>query len=52
MKRNLINYKTSIPAALALIAVGLYWTNLITQEQFTTGVALLTVVGLIGAKDA
>lgn len=52
MKKNLINYKTSVPAILALIAVGLYWSNIITQEQFTTGIALLTVVGLIGAKDA
>ncbi len=52
MKKNLINYKTSIPAVLGLVAVGLYWSNVITQEQFMTGIALLTTVGLIGAKDA
>ena len=52
MKKSLINYKTSIPAILGLVAVGLYWSNIITQEQFMTGIALLTTVGLIGAKDA
>jgi len=52
MKKSLINYKTSIPAILGLVAVGLYWSNVITQEQFMTGIALLTTVGLIGAKDA
>lgn len=52
MKKSLINYKTSIPAILGLVAVGLYWSNVITQEQFLTGIALLTTVGLIGAKDA
>ena len=52
MKRNLMNYKTTIPALLAIIAVGLYWFDVITQEQLTTGVTLFTTLGLIGAKDA
>lgn len=52
MKKSLINYKTSIPAILGLVAVGLYWFKLIDSEQLTTGVTLLTAAGLIGAKDA
>lgn len=46
------NYKTSIPAIMALIAVGLYWKGYITTEQLTVGVGVLTSVGLFGAKDA
>lgn len=52
MKRNLLNYKTSIPALLGVLAVGLYWFKLIDTEQLTTGVTLLTAAGLFGAKDA
>lgn len=52
MKRNLSNYKTSIPAALVIFAIGLYWMGKITQEQLSTGIAILVSVGLIGAKDA
>jgi len=52
MKKSLINYKTSIPAFLVVVAVGLYWFKLIDSEQLTTGVTLLTAAGLIGAKDA
>jgi hypothetical protein len=52
MKRNLMNYKTTVPALLAVVAVGLYWFKVIDVEQLTTGVTLLTTLGLIGAKDA
>jgi hypothetical protein len=46
------NYKTSIPAILGLVAVILYWTGFINTEQLTTGMAVLTGLGLLGAKDA
>lgn len=46
------NYKTSVPAILGLIAVGLNYAGIITIEQLTVGVSVLVSVGLIGAKDS
>lgn len=51
MKSLLKNYKTTIPAVLGIVSVAVYWAGYITTEQFTTGIALLTTVGLLGAKD-
>ena len=51
MKKYFYNYKTSIPAAIMLVAIILYWTAKISTEQFLTGIAALTAAGLIGARD-
>jgi len=51
MKKIFTNYKTTIPALLGLVAVTVYWMGYITTEQFSVGIALLTSLGLLGAKD-
>lgn len=45
------NYKTTLPAVLALLAVGLHWSGLIDQQQMVSGIAVLTAAGLMAAKD-
>lgn len=52
MKKYIKNYKTSIPGLLAFVAVGLMWKGYITAEQLTIGIATLSGLGLLGAKDA
>lgn len=47
----LTNYKTSLPALLALACVGLYFFDAIDKEQLTVGVSTLVALGLLGAKD-
>jgi hypothetical protein len=51
MMKLINNYKTSAPAILILVSIALYWGKLIDKEQFDTGVSLMTVMGLLGAKD-
>ena len=45
------NYKTTLPAIALVGCVIIYWCNVITTEQFITGTAALTGLGLLGAKD-
>jgi hypothetical protein len=45
------NYKTTLPGAALVVCVIIYWCNIITTEQFVTGTAALTGLGLLGAKD-
>ena len=45
------NFKTSVPAILGLVCVGLYFTNYIDDKQLAVGVATLVSLGLLGAKD-
>ena len=45
------NYKTTLPAVLLVGCVIIYWCNIITTEQFQMGMAALTSLGLLGAKD-
>jgi hypothetical protein len=47
-----MNHKTSVPGALALGLVGLYLFSIITTEQITVCVSVLTAVGLMASKDA
>lgn len=47
----LTNFKTSLPAALALACVGLYYANLIDKEHLTVGIGVFVSLGLLGAKD-
>lgn len=51
MNKFIKNYKTSLPALGVVVCVILYWSNVITGEQFTIGTAALTSAGLLGAKD-
>lgn len=51
LKSILTNYKTSIPALLGLVCVGLYFGDLITEKQLTVGVTTLLSLGVLGAKD-
>jgi hypothetical protein len=51
MKKILKNYKTTIPGLLIAVSLGLYWFGKITKEQLETGITILTVAGLLGAKD-
>jgi len=50
-KKIFNNYKTSIPAIGIVVCVIIYWSNIITSEQFTLGTGLLVSAGLLGAKD-
>lgn len=47
----LTNYKTSLPALLALTCIGLYFAKVIDKDHMETGVATLVALGLLGAKD-
>lgn len=51
LKGIFTNFKTSIPALLGLVCVGLYFTNYIDEKQLSIGVATLVSLGLLGAKD-
>jgi hypothetical protein len=45
------NYKTTVPAVIALLAVGLHWGGFINQDQLIAGATILSAVGLLGSKD-
>jgi len=45
------NYKTSIPALLGVVLIGLYVWGKIDSEQLTIGIGALGSLGLLAAKD-
>lgn len=46
------NYKTSLVGVVAFISVGLLWTNVINESQFTIGTGLLVSIGFLASKDS
>ncbi len=50
-KSLLTNYKTSLPAFLGLVCVGLYFFDVIDKDQLTVGIGAFVSIGLLGAKD-
>lgn len=46
------NYKTSLVGVVALVSVGLLWTNVINESQFTIGTGLLISIGFLASKDS
>lgn len=51
LKGLLKNYKTSIPALLGIVAIGMYFFDYINSEQLTIGIGALGSLGLLAAKD-
>lgn len=51
MDKILKNYKTTFPAILSVVAVGLFWFDVIDQKQLTVGMAILLSAIGVGAKD-
>ena len=46
------NWKTTLSGMLVFIAIGLYFFNHITTEQFSTATAVLVSVGFFASKDS
>lgn len=51
LKSAIKNFKTTIPAILGLVCVGLYLGKVIDATQLTTAIGVLGSIGLLGAKD-
>lgn len=51
LKGIFTNFKTSIPAILGLVCVGLYFADVIDDKQLGLGISTLLSLGLLGAKD-